>query len=97
VGRLLRVAALLGGLWGILAPAVHLAMFRGELAPPAFDALGVVRLLLDLPFLGALAAFTLAGVSSPTPPPLVVSSIVIGTGAGLALGAAWRMLRRRPS
>ena len=90
-------ALAVGVVWGAIAPIVHIAMFRGGLPAPAFDVLGVLRVVLDLPFIAALALLSLLGMPSASLAVVVLAALVSGCALVLVAYASWhwRLLRAR--
>ena len=86
-----RMFAIAGGLWGVAAVAFHLFMFRGFLPPPASDPAGVLRAVIDAPFLIAALTEAAFGRASPS---LVEIGVVSGMN-GLLIGAALGSIARR--
>ena len=89
-----RMFAIAGGLWGVAAVAFHLFMFRGLLPPPAPDPVGVLRAVIDAPFLLAVLTETAFGRASPTLGEVGALSAMSGLLIGAALGSIARRLTR---
>lgn len=83
----LATGVLGGAIWGFIAAAVFLAMFRGAVPAPgeAGVPIAFVLVLLYLPFLVAVAVEAAAGRTSPSFAEIV--GVTLAAGAGLALSA----------
>ena len=100
VGRRLAVGIGCGGAYGVIASAVHLAMFRGYLPAPADSSLPLAVLLYAVraPFIAAIYLSTFAlGRNSPTLVELVVEALIFGALAGGLLVLLITRRSRRPS
>jgi hypothetical protein len=95
VPRLLVIGALSGAVWGLIAAAVFLAMFRGAIPAPGEAGLPIAigLVLLYLPFLGAAALETAAGRPSPSFSEIVGLTLASGAGLGMLLIAGIALVR----
>jgi membrane associated rhomboid family serine protease len=93
----LVIAGALGALYGVIATAVHLAMFRGYLPAPAESwlPLAIVLYIVRAPFIAAIYLSTFAlGRSSPTLAELVIEALIFGALAGVLVVLVTRRSRR---
>jgi hypothetical protein len=96
----LLVGAACGGAWGVIATLVHLAMFRGLLPAPTESSLLIALLLyvVRAPFVAAIGIFVALGRRSSTLEELLVGALILGSTAGVAVGAvlagSWRSANR---
>lgn len=85
-----------GAVWGTVAVPFHLLMYRGFLPPQALDPLGVVRIVVDAPFITAAGVMTLLGRPSPSLAEVGLASVASGVAVGAVVEAVGLVMRRRP-
>ena len=100
MGARVLVASAVGGLvWGAVATALFLAMFRGLI--PAYGELflpiAVLGVVATLPFQAAIWALTLLGRSSPQLAEVVVMTLAMGAALGMLVGVTVNVIRSRPA
>ena len=90
------VGAAGGLLWGVIATAVFLSMFRGLLPAPAEAPLPIAigLVLLDLPFQIAVGVETAVGRGSSALTEIVAVTLASGTALGLFVTGLIALARR---
>ena len=85
----------IGAIWGLLSPVIHIAMMRGGLPAPSLDPLGVLRVVVDLPFIAAVGVEVAVGRPSPALPEVAVIAMAIGAFAVWGIARVVVLVRRR--
>ncbi|MGH2471296.1 MAG: hypothetical protein ACRDG6_02690 [Candidatus Limnocylindria bacterium] len=102
--RRLAIGTACGVVWGVVAAAVFLAMFRGDLPAPGqlVLPLAIGMVVLYLPFLVAAGFETAVGRGSAPLAEIIGVTVAAGAGLGLLVSAAMALAqkardrRRRP-
>lgn len=94
--RRLAIGAACGVAWGVVAAAVFLAMFRGDLPAPGQLVLPVAigMVVLYLPFLVAGGLETAVGRGSAPLAEIIGVTLASGAGLGLLVSAAIALAQR---
>jgi hypothetical protein len=90
------IGALSGAVWGLIAAAVFLAMFRSAIPAPGEAGLPIAigLVVLYLPFLVAAALETAAGRPSSSFSEIVGLTLASGAGLGILVIAGIALVRR---
>jgi hypothetical protein len=96
MSKRLAVGAAGGLLWGVIATAVFIGMFRGPLPAPGQVPLpvAIVLVLLYLPFLVAAGIETAVGRGSSALTEIVAVTLASGTALGLLVTALIALAER---
>jgi hypothetical protein len=96
VPKALAIGAACGLVWGVVGAAVFLSMFRANIPAPGEVGLplAIVLVGLYLPFIVAAGLETTAGRPSPSLGEIIGVTLASGTGLGLLVSAAMRLVER---
>jgi protein-S-isoprenylcysteine O-methyltransferase Ste14 len=96
VPKRLAIGATCGLIWGVVAAAVFVAMFRGDLPAPGRAGLpvAIAMVVLYLPFLVAAGLETAVGRGSAPFAEIIGVTLASGAGLGLLVSAVIALARR---